>query len=74
MHGRRLTLAIERGQLRLLLRDDGKGFAIEAANEGQGLTSMKKRAAKIGGELLISSNNGGTEVVLQAPLGQAPLR
>jgi signal transduction histidine kinase len=69
-----LTLAIERGQLRLFLRDDGHGFASETANEGQGLTSMKKRAAKIGGELLVSSSTAGTEVVLQAPLGHARRR
>jgi signal transduction histidine kinase len=56
--------------MRLLLRDDGKGF-VETVNEGQGLTSMKKRAAKIGGELLVTSSNDGTEVDLRAPLGQA---
>jgi ligand-binding sensor domain-containing protein/signal transduction histidine kinase len=69
-----IGLVIERGQLRLFLRDDGNGFAIETAVDGQGLTSMKKRAAKIGGELLISSSQDGTEVVLLAPMGHVRLR
>jgi signal transduction histidine kinase len=66
-----ITLSVDRWQMRLLLHDDGKGFAVETANEGQGLTSMRERAAKIGGELFVSSGNAGTEVILLAPLGRA---
>jgi signal transduction histidine kinase len=51
-------------RVRLAIRDDGTGFDPEdARNGGFGLTSMRERAAAIGGELTISSRLGeGTEV------------
>jgi hypothetical protein len=64
-------LAIAAGELQLEVRDDGAGFDnSNAANrQGQGLTSMQRRADQIRGNLKISSEIGsGTTVLLRAPL------
>jgi nitrate/nitrite-specific signal transduction histidine kinase len=50
--------------------DDGKGFRIEEAEVGGGfgLTSMRDRAAKLGGRLTISSEPGsGTTITVDVP-------
>jgi PAS domain S-box-containing protein len=50
------------------ISDDGRGFGPEAA-PGVGQTSMRERAAAVGGELRIESEPGrGTTVRLRAPL------
>lgn len=55
--------------LRLQVSDNGKGFEIESENNGQGLRSMARRAAEIGGELKIDSSPGkGTAVRFELPL------
>jgi len=62
---------IEDGQLRLTVRDNGRGFNLAEANDGNGLFSMRQRAAEIGGTLEVRSNNGsgsGTILKLMAPL------
>lgn len=59
--------------LSLVIEDDGRGFDIAAVDgcAGFGLTSMRERAALIGGELLIDSTVGrGTTTVLRMPVGQ----
>jgi signal transduction histidine kinase len=51
------------------VRDDGVGFEVEPAGAGQGLKSMRRRAAAIdGGFTLRSSADEGTaiEIVLRA--------
>ena len=49
-------------------RDDGRGFDLEKASEGQGLLSMTRRAGRLGGELRIDSKPGkGTEICLRVP-------
>jgi len=59
-------------QLRLLIRDDGKGIdpeVLHAGVEGHwGLSGMRERAEDIGGRLRLWSRNGvGTEVDLVVP-------
>jgi ligand-binding sensor domain-containing protein/signal transduction histidine kinase len=57
--------------LELRLHDNGQGFDPNIDSEGNGLASMRQRAAKLGGALAISSDNGhGTTVRLKVPLNQ----
>jgi signal transduction histidine kinase len=60
--------------LSLRVWDNGHGFAETAPQPGQnggnGLLSMRRRAAVLGGKLeVISGNGGGTTIKLEAPLG-----
>lgn len=52
----------EKNNLSLIIRDNGKGFDMNQANEGNGLRNMKKRADEIGARLMIESfpENGTT--------------
>jgi ligand-binding sensor domain-containing protein/two-component sensor histidine kinase len=63
-----IELKLRRFQLELTINDDGGGFEIGQSVEGQGLASMKRRAARLGGELHIGSQIGaGTKVELKVP-------
>jgi len=62
-----IHFSVRKGKLHMRVRDYGQGFDLEKAdaNNGNGLSNMKKRAHQMGGELQITSENGeGTEVVL----------
>jgi signal transduction histidine kinase/ligand-binding sensor domain-containing protein len=67
-------------QLRLVVRDDGKGVdpAVLAAMSSQGhygLRGMRERAGVIGGRLVVWSEPGeGTEVELRVPTRAVPVR
>ena len=68
-----ITLTLDGSLLTLRLRDNGHGFDPAAthanSNGGQGVMSMRSRAKKLGGELLVTSQPGsGTEVLLRARL------
>jgi two-component system, NarL family, sensor histidine kinase NreB len=72
---------VERGRLRLTLRDNGRGFDPAAAHDGHGLVSLRGRARGLGGQLEISSSPGqGTTVILSValagpgPFGTSPPR
>jgi two-component system, NarL family, sensor histidine kinase UhpB len=55
----------EKNNLTLLIRDNGKGFDINAESTGNGLKNMRKRAEEIGARLLIESIPGsGTTIQL----------
>ncbi|MBS1795446.1 MAG: ATP-binding protein [Acidobacteria bacterium] len=75
-----IRFEIDDRELRLTVRDNGRGFAPEtngtdpAANlfadyrGGNGLLNMRRRAAELGGELRIASEQGrGTTVFLRLP-------
>lgn len=66
----RVTLAFERGQLRMLITDDGRGFAPAAVPEGHfGLVGMRERAQRIGATCGIHSTPGqGCSVSVTLPL------
>ncbi|RMD88969.1 MAG: hypothetical protein D6813_11355, partial [Calditrichaeota bacterium] len=50
-------------QLQMILKNDGRGFNIDAIKQGFGLKNMLKRAEKLNGKLEINSNiDRGTEV------------
>jgi two-component system, NarL family, sensor histidine kinase FusK len=71
-HPRRIEiqLAMEREQICLRIRDNGRGFDPGSSTaSGMGLNIMKHRAGTIGGRLEITSQPGaGTEVACIAPL------
>lgn len=53
----------------IILTDNGKGFSPEEASAGIGLTSIRERAAMIGGGLVIRSiPEQGTAILLEVPL------
>ncbi len=72
-----LDIHFDRAELRLRIRDDGRGFelaTLEAANrQGHwGLTGMRERAHKIRGRIDIWSRPGaGTEIDLRIPAAMA---
>ena len=64
-----VDLEMERSSLKLRVTDDGDGFDLSPSTEGQGMGNMRRRAAKIGGQLEVHSSRGqGTEIVLTVPL------
>jgi PAS domain S-box-containing protein len=74
-----ITLARENGEVRLTVRDDGRGFDSAAAlrssaGKGRlGLHGMRERAALLGGMLGIESKRGvGTTVSVTVPVGAGP--
>jgi signal transduction histidine kinase len=63
-----ISLAIEHGRLRLIIRDDGAGGADPTA--GSGLRGLRDRVEAIDGELHIDSPPGlGTTLIAELPLG-----
>src|SRR5262249_11841523 len=66
-------------KLRVVVRDNGKGIDPQALQSGQnshwGLTGMRERAASIGAEIRVWSNQGeGTEVEISVPIRGVPAR
>ena len=70
----RVELAMDGGELRLAIVDDGVGFDPESmrANGSLGLVSMAERARFVRGRLSIESHSGkGTTVEVRVPLAAA---
>jgi signal transduction histidine kinase len=67
----RLTvdLQLANGELKLQVSDDGTGFDMVQSGRGNGISNMHKRAADLGGKLMVDSNPSGTAVLLTVPLG-----
>ena len=64
-----IELRVERSRLVLGIVDDGDGFDTSVESEGQGLTSMRRRAQRLEGTLEIASHRGGgTSVTLEIPI------
>ncbi len=55
------------GEIQLKVSDDGTGFS-PSARHGVGMSSMRERAAEIGGELTVETGGGGTVVSAILPL------
>ena len=65
-----IELTIETDWAKLELRDNGEGFDIEGCIRGMGMTNMRMRATKLGGELAIETSPGtGTMVRATLPRG-----
>src|SRR5262249_8111802 len=78
-HARATTLVVRTGEegdpdgrrhVFVEVADDGCGFeaAQDSRGGGRGLRNMMRRAAELGGELLVRSGAGGTSVKLRLPL------
>jgi len=65
-----VSLHENEGKLRLVLKDDGKGFDMNATNsEGIGLKNIEKRVKIINGTFMFKSNpQNGTAFTLEIPL------
>jgi signal transduction histidine kinase len=57
------------GVFRLQISDNGRGFDVAQKSSGHGLTSLRQRAAALGGTLTVDSTPGsGTRLVLEVKL------
>lgn len=67
-----IILTEEKGDLVMVIADDGVGFDLNNQGlGGMGLGGMKKRIHKVGGHLVVISRPGmGTRITVRAPLGQ----
>jgi ligand-binding sensor domain-containing protein/signal transduction histidine kinase len=70
-----VRITLEDKHLRVIVRDDGRGFEVHAAAAGDddshGLESMRARALALGGRLEVESSPGqGTTLTLAVPLQQ----
>jgi two-component sensor histidine kinase len=62
----RIALTVAQQTLRLKIEDDGVGFDVNAADSGNGLNNMRKRAENLGGTFTISSRPlHGTRICLE---------
>ena len=65
------TVERRRGQLRIVVRDNGAGFDVDATAPGEGLRNLELRAREAGVELALRSKPGaGTEVEFVTPLAK----
>jgi signal transduction histidine kinase/streptogramin lyase len=64
-----IRFAMDHGRYTLEVRDNGKGFDTAHPPDGNGLMTMKRRAAEVGGTLVLHSGPGrGTKVVLSGKI------
>ncbi len=80
-----IEFLLEDHAVKLFIKDDGRGFDFETTTEikefdwrntkgGNGLESMQKRAAELGGQYSIKSKKGhGTNVALRVPLEKSAI-
>lgn len=68
----RVTLHVQPDAVKLRIADDGEGFEEAGPKPGHlGLAGMRERAELLGGQLDISTSEGGTVVTARVPLGDA---
>jgi signal transduction histidine kinase len=61
-----VSLRLENGWITMTIQDDGVGFEVANADDGNGLTNMRKRAQSMKGSLeIISRSKHGTKVALE---------
>lgn len=64
-----ITIHTSPQELRLVVRDDGRGFEEKSLSRINGLTNMRRRAEKMGGNLNLTTSPGaGTAVAVVLPL------
>jgi signal transduction histidine kinase len=65
-----LRASLADGSLLIVVGDDGAGFDPSVDGQGRGLVGMRERAALLGGQIDVRSEEGqGTEVLATLPLG-----
>ncbi len=63
-------VTLRQKQIVLIVKDDGIGFDVKAADSGNGLGNMQKRADNMNAKITVQSKVGeGTMVTLVAPVG-----
>jgi signal transduction histidine kinase len=68
-----IRLIVQADQLRLEVRDDGRGFDVAGARGGDGLQNMRDRLGAVGGHVDVTSEPGkGTRVTAWAPVRTPP--
>jgi signal transduction histidine kinase len=67
-----VRVAMEGGELRITVADDGRGFEPEATTGGFGLVGMRERVDLAGGSLTIGPNDPGTLVEVSLPAHSRP--
>ncbi len=64
-----VELTLQGGDIVLTVEDDGRGFDANARVEGTGLTSIRKRAARLGGWCeIVAAPRAGSRIYVRAPL------
>jgi ligand-binding sensor domain-containing protein/signal transduction histidine kinase len=70
-----IALRAERRHLHLRVADDGVGFEPSAPSDGNGVASMRRRVAALGGTLSIDSRpGGGTSIALEIDMARPTRR
>ena len=65
----RIEIAFHKKEVRLQIKDDGKGFDVRTVRRGVGLVGMRERAKEIGGRFTLNSKPGkGTRIEVTIPL------
>jgi ligand-binding sensor domain-containing protein/two-component sensor histidine kinase len=65
-----IEVSVHKSKLYMKIQDDGTGFDVNGADNGNGLINMRKRAGSLRGALSIESQNGvGTKIQLEVPVG-----
>ena len=57
-----ITAAVT-GKLKLVIKDDGKGFSNNGDSKGNGLINMKKRVRELNGSIFFENDNGAVVVI-----------
>lgn len=64
-----IKLAMDQGQIRLVIQDNGTGFDLQQVKPGNGMQNMQQRAMLLKGALSIDSKPGaGTRLELEMPV------
>ena len=63
----RVELAAGQGELRLRVEDNGRGFDPASARAGHGLGTMRTRAQRLGGRLVLEPGSAGTVISVTVP-------
>jgi signal transduction histidine kinase len=66
----RVSVRLDERCLVAEIGDDGRGFAVEEAASGFGLTGMRERIHTAGGTLTIDSSETGTTIKVTLPVSQ----
>lgn len=68
-----VKLRITEDHVKATVEDDGRGFDPADASGGTGISSMRERAALLGGSLMVTSASGqGTRIEVSIPLPRDP--
>jgi signal transduction histidine kinase len=64
----KVIIKIKNRDLSMQIVDNGKGIDMAAAESGNGLTNIRRRASAIKGEIIIHSGSEGTAITLNVPV------